>query len=148
MRITAPSPTDRVDPATVDLLPASLYTTGDPHLVWQTLRAERPVCWHALPGGDGFWAVTRYPDVRRVLRDHGTFTSERGTALDLIGQPDPAAGLMMHATDPPRHRELRHPVDGLFAPSVLSGWETMVRKLTRAALTVPRAPSAWTRPPR
>jgi cytochrome P450 len=109
MRITAPEKGARVALDRVDLYDAELYATGDAHLVWQTLRADCPVFWNANPA-PGFWAVTRYQDVRRVLRDHEAFTSERGIVLWSLGVPDPAAGKMVAVTDPPRHQRLREPL--------------------------------------
>lgn len=68
-----------------------------------------PVEWR--PAAElGYWSVTRYADVDYVLRDAAAFTSERGTMLCLLGQEDPAAGRQMAATDPPRHRQLRAPL--------------------------------------
>jgi cytochrome P450 len=90
-----------------NLADPDLYTKRDAHLVWQTLRAECPVFWQNQPGGSGFWAVTRHVGVRRVLSEHKTFTSQSGTAIAMLDGPDPAAGLLMQATDPPRHRQFR-----------------------------------------
>src|SRR5262245_48998572 len=108
--MSAPAPDARVGLDGIDLFDADLYAHGDPHLVWQTLRAECPVFRNPRPSGSGFWAVTRHPTVRRVLRDYETFTSERGTVLWMLGIPDPAAGRMMAVTDPPRHTEIREPL--------------------------------------
>jgi len=103
--------------AGVDLADPDLYATGDPHAVWRGLRARDPVHWQP-PTGDrpGFWSVTRYTDVDRVLSDHATFTSERGTLLNLLGRPDPAAGRQLAATDPPRHDRMRAPLQQALSP--------------------------------
>ncbi|MEV0272786.1 cytochrome P450 [Hamadaea sp. NPDC050747] len=95
----------------VDLADPGLYASGDAHRVFHALREEDPVHWQA-PSGDrpGFWSVTRYADVNRVLSDYEAFTSERGTLLNLLGRPDPAAGRQLAATDPPRHDRMRAPV--------------------------------------
>jgi cytochrome P450 len=58
----------------------------------------------------GFWSVTRYADVGRVLHDHASFTSERGTLLNLLGKPDPASRRQLAATDPPMHDRMRAPL--------------------------------------
>jgi cytochrome P450 len=81
MRITTPSPGSRARLDQINLADTALYTSGDAHLVWQTLRAERPIFWQAQSHGEGFWAVTRRADVRRVLSKHETFSSEGGTAI-------------------------------------------------------------------
>lgn len=107
MRITAPPSGARIALDDINLADIDLYTKGEPHLVWRTLRAECPVFWQKQEKGQGFWAVTRREDVRRVLAEHKTFSSQNGTAIAMLDAPDPAAGLMMQATDPPRHRQFR-----------------------------------------
>lgn len=107
MRITRPPAGARVSLGEINLGDCDLYTTGDAHRAWQTLRAQCPLFWQERLDGPGFWAVTRRDDVRRVLAEHETFSSEGGTAISMLGAPDPAAGVMMQATDPPRHRQVR-----------------------------------------
>jgi cytochrome P450 len=143
LRITAPATGSRVEVDEVDLASTGIYTEGDAHLAWRTLRAERPVFWRALPAGGGFWSVTRYADVRRVLRDHESFSSERGTALDMIGAPDPAAGKMMHATDPPCHQYIRRPTEQPLSAQAVPRYAASVRSLVRAALAVSRHDATW-----
>jgi len=143
VRITTPPPGARADLERISLSEPALYTHGEAHLAWRTLRTERPVWWSELPGGGGFWSVTRYPDVRRVLRDHASFTSERGTALDLIGVPDPAAGRMMHATDPPRHQAVRRPLEQPLLAHRVPGYATTARALVREALAPAAGSGSW-----
>lgn len=107
VRITRPPAGARVSLDGINLADCDLYITGDAHLAWQTLRAECPLFWQEQPDGPGFWAVTRRDDVRRVLAEHETFSSEGGTAISMLRAPDPAAGVMMQATDPPRHKQVR-----------------------------------------
>jgi cytochrome P450 len=130
MRITAPPPAARADLAGVDLVDPDFYARGDPHLVWQTLRAEHPVYRH--PWRDrGFWVVTRHCDVREVLRDHATYTSERGILLSTLYEPDPAAGAMVALTDPPRHQRVRAPLSRPLARHSVAGHEPWLRTLVR-----------------
>ena len=42
MRITRPAPGARVPLDEINLADTDLYTKADAHLVWQTLRSERP----------------------------------------------------------------------------------------------------------
>lgn len=129
MRITTPPSDARVDLNSIDLFDATLYTSGDAHLAWQTLRAEAPVFWNPRPSGPGFWAVTRRDDVRRVLRDHELFTSERGTVLWMLGIPDPAAGKMMAVTDPPRHKQIREPLSRPLAQQAMPSYTDGIRRV-------------------
>jgi cytochrome P450 len=134
MRITMPAPGSRVPLDTINLANTDLYTSGDAHLAWQTLRAECPVFWQAQPAGEGFWAVTRRADVRRVLTDYETFTSERGTAIAMLGGPDPSAGLMMQATDPPRHRLYRQQLGKPFSAHAVLARAQWIRSFARSAI--------------
>ncbi|MEU7581160.1 cytochrome P450 [Streptomyces sp. NPDC041068] len=94
----------------VNLADPDLYAEGDPHAAWRTLRERAPVHWQPVSDTLGFWSVTRYADVERVLEDHASFTSEQGTLLSLLGRDDPAAGRQMAVTDPPRHDRMRAPL--------------------------------------
>jgi cytochrome P450 len=134
VRITRPAPHSRVRLDEIDLARTNLYTSGDAHLVWQTLRTECPVFWQVQPAGHGFWAVTRQADVRRVLSEHETFSSEGGTVIDMLGGPDPAAGLMMQATDPPRHRQLRRHVGKPFTAFSVTAHNGYIRAFVRRAI--------------
>ena len=46
-------------------------TVRDPHALYRDMRARCPVL-HS-DRYNGFWAITRYADVRRVLTESGTF---------------------------------------------------------------------------
>lgn len=142
MRITEPGPGGRTDYAAADLADPSLYASGDAHLVWQSLRAAEPLFWHEHPG-EGFWAVTRRADVRRVLSEHETFTSECGTSIAMLGAPDPAAGLMMQATDPPRHQRLREQLGRPLSTHAVPGYADDVRALVKAAVGPLRDGGTW-----
>lgn len=102
--------TTPVDADLVDLADPRLFAHGEPHEVWQALRAHRPVRWQPVDGRAGFWAVTRHADAERVLTDHAGFTSTRGVFLNVLGRDEPARDLQFSASDPPRHGELRRPV--------------------------------------
>ncbi len=152
MRITAPAPDSRIPLDQIDLARTDLYINGDPHLAWQTLRAERPVFWQSRRNGEGFWAVTRWSDVRKVLSEYQTFSSEQGTAIAMLDAPDPAAGLMMHSTDPPRHMLFREQIREHYSPNEIATpaldaqeWdpaETFIRMpMTVAAMLMDLPPS-------
>jgi len=131
MIIAEPDPAAPVDVEGIDLLDTALYTRGDPHSVWQALRAQHPVFWSVPPGtgGIGFWSVTRYSDVRMVLRDHEAFTSEKGTVLSLLGTDDPAGGSMMAVTDPPRHSLMRGAIGKPLSARAVPDYASWIREL-------------------
>ncbi|WP_030722370.1 cytochrome P450 [Streptomyces griseus] len=127
MRLT-PGPADDVDLDRVDLFDLDLYASGDPHRIWDLMRAEAPLRHQTLPDGREFWSVTRYEDVCRVLGDHRDFTSERGTVVTHLGVDDVAAGKLMTSTDPPRHTQVRRAIgSGLIARAV-APWEDRIRQ--------------------
>lgn len=105
---------------TADLLDFSLFATGQADEVFDRLRREAPVYWHAADNGDGFWVISRYADTVTVLRQPGQFSSEHGNMLRLRGTRDPASGLMMVVTDPPRHTRLRKILSRVFTPRVMA----------------------------
>ena len=142
MKITAPPAGARVRLDQINLADVNLYASGDAHLVWQTLRAQAPLFWQEHPG-EGFWAVTRRADVRRVLAEHHTFSSEGGTALAMLGVPDPAAGLMMHSTDLPRHRHFREQMGRPFSPQAVPSYTPQVRALVREAISPALDGGTW-----
>jgi cytochrome P450 len=134
VRITVPPSDARVALDQINLADTDLYTKGDAHLVWQTLRAECPVFWQKQANGQGFWAVTRHADARRVLAEHKTFSSQGGTAIAMLDSRDPAAGLMMQATDPPRHRQFREHLGKPFTPRAVDKHAEYIREFVRNAI--------------
>lgn len=127
-------PSDPPDLA-ADLANPALYVHGDPHAVWRHLRHSKPVCWQPpVDARPGYWAVTRHADVDRVLRDAASFTSTRGTFLNVLGKDDPASGRQLAVTDPPRHTGIRSPLQHTLSIRATAGQVDMIRELVRAAL--------------
>ena len=113
------------DLSKVNLLDPELYQFGDPHAVWKLLREQAPVFWNAQGAlgteGQGFWAVTRYDDIYRVLRDHEHFSSTRSPFLDVTA--DMIGADAMLCLDPPRQRQLRRVTQNLFTPKKMREWD-------------------------
>ncbi|EFC84153.1 cytochrome P450 [Parafrankia sp. EUN1f] len=108
---------------TIDVYDAARYEVGIPHQDFQLLRAQAPVFRHADPQvPEGFWAVTRHPDVVRVSRSSELFSSSRRTAiLGEMSEDDRAQQqLMMLNMDPPAHTRLRSLVNRGFTPRVIA----------------------------
>ena len=85
---------------------------GDPYPMFAMLRANAPV---AKMGTAGLWAVSRYDDVLRVLRDPETFSSEVSAEV-LRGEP---ARRSMIFNDPPVHTRLRGLISKAFTPRMI-----------------------------
>ncbi|WP_327318976.1 cytochrome P450 [Streptomyces sp. NBC_01235] len=127
MRLT-PGAGRAIDLDGVDLFDLDLYTSGDPHPIWDVLRAKAPLHHQVLPDGREFWSVTRYDDVCRVLGDYREFTSERGTVVTHLGVDDVAAGVLMTSTDPPRHTEVRRSIGSKLTVRTVRSWEDVIRR--------------------
>lgn len=115
----------------IDLLDPASFIGGQPHdqLAW--LRENDPVHWHPEPDGPGFWAVTRYADVRTVSRDPSTYSSYRGGAMIPDPDPEQLAGsrLMMLYMDPPQHSRYRRLVVPGFTPRAAARWTERIHQL-------------------
>jgi cytochrome P450 len=101
----------------------------DPFPYYAVLRRDAPVCL-VEPGG--FWAVSRYEDVARVVADPIAFSS-RGVAPALdppwLGLEFNAGAHSMVVQDPPDHTRLRSMVNRAFGPALLAATEPPLRAL-------------------
>jgi cytochrome P450 len=106
----------------LDLLDAAAFAGGQPHEAFAWLRDNDPIHWHDEANGPGFWAVTRYDDVKHVGRDPGTFSSSQGILIPGGGEVrDNGRGSprMMITMDPPDHRSYRRLVIPDFIPKAV-----------------------------
>ena len=126
----------------IDLSDHDQFVDRVPYQAFARLRHEDPVHWNPeLDGGRGFWAVTRYEDIRAVHRNAEVFSSELGgTSLEDLEPDQIEARKAMIDMDPPRHDELRALVNRRFTPKAVGVWEEQVRKVVRTVLdeTLPR----------
>lgn len=120
----------------IDLSDPDQFVDAVPHEAFAVLRHEDPVHWTPeLDGGRGFWAVTRYEDIREVHRDTETFSSETGgSSLDDLEPEHLEARKSMIDMDPPRHNELRGLVNRRFTPKGVLVWEENVRDVVKHVL--------------
>ncbi|HLM87703.1 MAG TPA: cytochrome P450 [Streptosporangiaceae bacterium] len=115
--------------ASLDLSDPVLYSEGDYRSAWEELRGMDRLTWYQVDDRRGFWSVLRYHDADRVLRDPATFTSERGTLLNLLGNEDPAGGRQIAATDPPRHTAMRGRLQKALAIKAIERQSDLIRGL-------------------
>ena len=64
--------------STVRLADPDTFAAGPPHEALAELRRSDPVCWQALDGEAGFFAVLRYDDVLHVSREPILFSASEG----------------------------------------------------------------------
>lgn len=127
--------TSQVNLAEVDLLDPQLYSHGEPYAVWDVMRREAPVHWQQVNEELGFWSITKHRDAIQVLKDYNTFTSEQGSLVNLLGTKDPAGRKQMAVTDPPRHTQIRRPLQRGFNHNSIDKHEEQIRKTIRRLLS-------------
>ena len=112
-----------VDLDDVDLCDLDLFERGFPHEVFAELREQRPVWFHPatpnVPGGEGFWVLSRFDDVAAAAADASTFSSVTGGGRDGGGTliedlPIGFSGVLLNMTDDPFHQRFR----SLLTPAV------------------------------
>jgi len=86
---------------------------ADPFTVYQRLRREAPVYYNEKWD---FYAVSRFEDVRAVLKDHETFLNFQGVDIDDFEQEQSRFPGMLPNIDNPRHDQLRQVVQRSFMP--------------------------------
>ncbi len=102
----------------IDLTSTATFANGHPWDQYAWLRANDPVHWHEERDGPGFWAVTRYADVRAVSRRPKMFSSAaRGVMMPESDEAGLAAQRqMMLSMDPPQHDRFKLLVSRGFTP--------------------------------
>jgi len=117
----------------IDLLDLKNYANGQPHDLFRWLRENDPVHWHDEPGGSGFWAVTRYDDVRAVSKDPATYSSWKGGILLPDTTEEALAGPrnMMLYMDEPEHTRYRNLVSRGFTPGAAQRLAGRIEDLAR-----------------
>jgi len=109
----------------VNLLDPAVHATQDLTAYWRMLRHENPVSWHPVDRAsgataEGFWVVTRHPDIIRVVHDTQTFTSLHGNMLGtLLKGGDTASGKMLVVSEGSWHTALRRLLAGGLGPRSL-----------------------------
>ena len=121
--------------ASVTLADLDLFENGAPWSVFERLRKESPLHWNEEEAPNhGFYSVTRYHDIVKILRDPETFTSERFTNLEEVDKEQEDARRSLLETDGTRHRALRRLLQGEFTPQAVARYETFLRGLTATTL--------------
>jgi cytochrome P450 len=113
----APMAAVRYDPYDVDI-------DDDPYPTWARLRDEAPLYRN---DEHGFYALSRWDDVRPALLDWDTYRSGRGTVLEIVkaGVEIPPGILLFE--DPPIHDAHRALLARVFTPRRMLELEPLVR---------------------
>ena len=96
----------------------------DPYPIWRRLRDDRPVYFNERYD---FYALSRFADVESGLRDWKTYSSAKGTLLELIksNMEIPPGSIIFE--DPPGHDMHRGLLSRVFTPRKMNLIEPKVR---------------------
>ena len=114
--------------STVDYNPYTAdFYTSDPVSVYRWMRDEAPV-YHSERWG--WYALTRFEDVRAAAIDADTFRSFEGMDIDDTGKEQKAPGSLPDM-DNPRHDEIRRIVQPFFLPRRIAKLQDGIRLVVR-----------------
>lgn len=111
--------------STVVYDPFSAAFQDDPFPVYRALREQAPV-YHSEKWG--FWALSRFDDVRAAAKDSTTFLSFEGIDIDDTAADMSAPGFLPDI-DNPRHDQLRKIVQRTFVPRAIAKLEDDVHRV-------------------
>jgi cholest-4-en-3-one 26-monooxygenase len=117
----------------VNLNDLDAFERGCPHEMFDLLRREAPVFWHEEQHGPGYWAITRYDDLKHVSRHPQRFSSEKMGIL--LREPEPETieftrNIMINM-DPPRHRQHRALINKAFTPRMIENLRPRIQEMVR-----------------
>ena len=111
--------------------PYDIAVNADPYPVFRRLREEAPLYYNEQYE---FFAVSRYDDVERGLKDRETYISGRGAILELIkANLEMPPGVIIFE-DPPIHTVHRGLLSRVFTPKKMNALEPQVREFCAASL--------------
>lgn len=124
-----------IEPIAFDLTDPANFRQGHPFVVYDRIRDAQPV--YRNPNDDRshpVWLLTRHKDIEAVARDNLNFTSAQGFRIQerdggialLKPHVRDAVASTLLTMDPPRHGEVRRPMQSHFMPSVLRRLEVQI----------------------
>jgi cytochrome P450/ferredoxin-NADP reductase len=109
---------------------APSFYTGDPFDTYRRMRDEAPVYYSEQWG---WWALTRFADVRAAATDPDTFRSFEGMDIDDSALEQAPPGSLPNM-DNPRHDDVRSVVQPYFLPRRVAQAEAGIRAVVRELL--------------
>ncbi len=111
--------------------PYDFEIDSDPYPVWERLRDEQPLYYNERYD---FYALSRFADVERASVDWKTYSSAKGTILELIksGMQLPPGSIIFE--DPPDHDIHRGLLSRVFTPRRVSAIEPKMREFCARSL--------------
>ena len=111
--------------------PYDVEINADPYPVFRRLRDEAPLYYNEEYD---FYAVSRFEDVERGLRDSATLISGRGAILELIKADIEMPSGTVIFEDPPTHTIHRRLMSRMFTPKKVAALEPQIREFCARAL--------------
>jgi len=118
--------------------PDTYAQNGYPHAAWKRLRRESPVHWFDVPGGVGFWAITKRSDIVWISKQPERFQNgPRLAVFEEGGPPEGEREFVRHLLnmDPPEHAQYRNAASSWFTPRAIERRREEVERITRDLLT-------------
>ncbi len=111
--------------------PFDFEIDSDPYPIFRRLRDEQPLYYNEKYD---FYALSRFEDVEPCLVDWRTYSSAKGTILELIksGMEIPAGSIIFE--DPPGHDLHRGLLSRVFTPKKMNAIEPKVREFCARSL--------------
>ncbi|HVV38183.1 MAG TPA: cytochrome P450 [Acidimicrobiales bacterium] len=103
----------------------------DPYPVWKRLRDEHPLYWNDK---HEFFALSRFEDVRTALIDAKTYSSAKGSLLELIKADIEMPPGVFIFEDPPEHDLHRGLLGRVFTPRRMAELEPKIREFCARSL--------------
>ena len=111
----------------LDFDPYDVEITANPYPVLRRLREEAPLYYNERYD---FYALSRYDDIERALKDKDTFINGKGNVLELIkADVEQPPGTLIFE-DPPAHTLHRKLLSRAFTPKRVSALEQQIRDFT------------------
>ena len=124
-------------PTTLDIIgPDTFEQHGYPHAAWKALRERAPVHYFDLPGGVGFWAITKREDVVAISKQPNRFLNAPRLAIFEEGAPVEKRTEVRQLLnmDPPEHAEYRGAASAWFTPRAIKRRTGEIERIARDLL--------------
>ena len=127
VKTVCPTFNDDID---ADITDHDTYEKGFPHMAFKHMRDKNPCAWiNESNGGKGFWAVTRYNDIKEVNGLPKIFSSAQGIRLEEQSKEEFEARKTFQETDPPDHTRQRMMFHRGFTRKLITTYEPIIREI-------------------
>jgi cytochrome P450 len=127
---TSPRPYHRLDISAPEFWAKDFHTRDD---TFAELRAQDGLSWHppvsyTFPHQEaGYWAVTRYADIKHASHHNEIFGSRFGVSLDPLPPEIAQATTFFLSMDPPDHTLYRRLISSVFTPKQVKRIESQIQ---------------------